>query len=256
MTQTKSVLALLLAIPLLAIVPGVSPAQEPVDIFADPENLKVLPEDISSESLSETMKGFATGLGARCETCHVGEPNTPLETFDFASDEKTMKRKARLMIQMLDEINGDLVPRLDEVERASRVSVRCVTCHRGQTKPNMIEDVLNQQLADNGLDAALAEYKSLRDEFYGSHSYDFSEYVLPMYTQELAEKGLTTAAIELARTNAENYPDSYYTAFVLGELYAATEQNELAISSFTRAIELNPGAERFLGPKLQRLRGN
>ena len=255
MTRTKPLLVLQLSL-LVTILPEVTPAQERVDIYADPENLKVLPEDISSHDLSETMKGFAMGLGARCETCHVGEPNTPLETFDFTSDEKPMKQKARLMIQMLDEINGDLMPRLEEVEKASRVSVRCVTCHRGQSKPNMIEDVLNQQLPDNGLEAALAEYKNLRDEFYGSHSYDFSEYVLPMYTQELAAKGLTKAAIALAKTNAEHFPDSYYTAFVLGELYAATMQTEFAIASFTRAIELNPGAERFLGPKLEKLQGN
>ena len=142
MSFTKTLLPLI-----LILIPFTTLAQERVDVFADPENLKVLPKDISSDELSTTMRGFAMGLGVRCETCHVGEPNTPLHTFDFASDEKPMKQKARLMIKMVNEINGELVPRLDDVEKAKRVSVRCMTCHRGQPQPKLIEDVMDHQLA-------------------------------------------------------------------------------------------------------------
>ncbi len=115
MSFTKALLVLTLRlIPFTTL-----PQQQRVDVFADPENLKVLPKDISSEDLSATMRGFAMGLGVRCETCRVGEPNTPLHTFDFPSDEKPMKQKARLMIKMVNEINGELVPRLDDVEKAN-----------------------------------------------------------------------------------------------------------------------------------------
>ena len=228
--------------------------QERVDIFADPENLEVLPKDISSVELSATMRSFAMGLGVRCETCHVGEPNTPLHTFDFPSDEKPMKQKARLMIEMVNEINGTLVPRLNDVEEASRVMVRCMTCHRGQSQPYLIEDVLDQQLADGGVDTALSEYEKLREEYYGSHSYDFSEFVLPMYAQGLAGNGQTDAAIAIAELNRHYFPESYYTAFVLAELYASTEQVEFAIERYTRALELNPRAERAIVPKLEALR--
>ncbi len=226
------------------------------DIYADPENLKVLPENISSKDLSHTMKGFAMGLGARCETCHVGEPNTPLDTFDFASDEKAMKRKARVMIKMVQEINDIYVPRLDKIEVAQHVEVRCITCHRGQQQPKLIEDVLDEQLAENGLEATLNKYAELREAFYGSHSYDFSEFTLPMYVQELADKEKIPEAIALTKINASHFPDSYYTFFVLGELYKTSSQSELAIESYTRAIELNPRAKRFLEPKIAELRGN
>ena len=57
------------------------------------------------------------GLGTRCGTCHVGEPNISLITFDSPSDEKPSKQKARLMGEMVTEINGSLVPRLDDVEK-------------------------------------------------------------------------------------------------------------------------------------------
>jgi len=226
------------------------------DIYADPENLKVLPQNISSQDLSNTMKGFAMGLGARCETCHVGEPNTPLDTFDFASDEKAMKRKARVMIKMVQEINDTYVPRLDEIEASQRVEVRCVTCHRGQQQPKLIEDVLDEQLAENGLEATLNKYAELREAFYGSHSYDFSEFTLPMYVQELADKKKIPEAIALTKINASHFPDSYYTFFVLAELYKTSSQTDLAIESYTRAIELNPRAERFLGTKIAEVRAD
>lgn len=230
--------------------------QKRVDVFADPENLKVLPEDISSEDLSATMRGFAMGLGVRCETCHVGEPNTPLHTFDFASDEKPMKQKARLMLEMVSEINSNLVPRLDDIEQAKRVDVRCMTCHRGQPQPKLIEDVLDQQLADNGVDAAIEEYENLRERYYGSHSYDFSEYVLPMYTKSLAATDQPDAAIAIAEVNAKYFPESSYTAFVLGDLYAAAGQTDLAIRNYTRSMELNPRAEPRIRPMIEALKGD
>ncbi len=251
MKSTKP-LFLIIAILLSA----VSSAQQAKnDIYADPENLKVLPENISSINLSNTMKGFALGLGARCETCHVGEPNTALDTFDFASDEKAMKRKARLMIKMVQEINDTFVPRLDEIEESQRVEVRCVTCHRGQQQPKLIEDVLDEQLAQNGLDAAINKYAELRENFYGSHSYDFSEFTLPMYAQGLADGEKAQEAIAMTKINAGHFPDSYYTFFVLAELYKNTGQTEPAIENYVKAIELNPRAKPFLKTKIAELSG-
>ncbi|MCZ6854096.1 MAG: c-type cytochrome, partial [Gammaproteobacteria bacterium] len=236
------------------LIPAFTFAQETQkDIYANPENLQVLPEDVSSADLGNTMKGFALGLGARCETCHVGEPNTPLHTFDFASDEKAMKRKARVMIKMVLEINDTYVHRLNEIEDSQRVEVRCVTCHRGQQQPKLIEDVLDHQLAQSGLDATLKKYAELRENFYGSHSYDFSEFTLPMYVQELAKKEKLPEAIALSKVNAEHFPDSYYTFFVLAELYSASGQTEQAIESYSMALELNPRAKPFLDAKIVEL---
>ncbi len=226
-----------------------------VDVFADPENLQVLPEDISSAELGATMRGFAMGLGLRCENCHVGEAGAPLDTFDFASDEKAMKLKARLMLEMVHEINSALVPRLDDVEPDQRVEVQCVTCHRGLPQPMLIEDVLAQRIAEDGIDAAVDEYRHLRERYYGTHSYDFSEFVLPMFAQSLFATQQADAAIALAELNAEYYPDSYYTAFTLGELYFATERAAEALASYERAIEINPRAAGMLAPRIEALSG-
>jgi len=229
---------------------GVNAQEEKRDIYANPQNLKALPSEISSEELSDTMRGFALGLGVRCETCHVGESGQPLHTFDFESDEKEMKRKARVMIAMLADINSDYVPQLNKIDDADRVDVRCVTCHRGRPQPKLIEDELDEQLAAGGLDAALAHYTELRENYFGSHSYDFSEFTLPMYAQQLAAREQVTAAIAMLQLNVPNFPVSYYTQFVLGELNSAAGNDDAALDAYTRAIELNPRAARFLQAKI------
>jgi tetratricopeptide (TPR) repeat protein len=213
-----------------------------------------LPKEISSKELSDTMKGFALGLGVRCETCHVGEAGKPLDTFDFDSDDKAMKRKARIMVQMLADVNSVYVPQLNEIEDAKRVEVRCVTCHRGRPQPKLIEDELDEQLADAGVEAALARYAELRENFYGSHSYDFSEFTLPMYVQQLAAREQLDVAITVLQLNVENFPQSYYTQFVLAELNSAADNTAAAIVAYTKAMELNPRAAPFLEAKIAALK--
>jgi len=237
-----------LALPTAAI--GQSPKK---DVFANPQNLRVLPKDISSKELSQTMRGFATGLGVRCESCHVGEAGQPLDTFDFESDEKAMKQKARVMLQMVAAINNEHIASLNEIEKSEHVPVRCVTCHRGRPQPKLIEDVLDEQLANGGLETAVETYSKLRTEFYGSHSYDFSEFSLPMYAQALAGRAETDAAVEFAKINVRHFPESYYSFFVLAELYSATGQKAAAIEGYERAAELNPRARPFLEGRIAAL---
>ncbi len=50
--------------------------------------------------------------------------------------------------------------------------------------------------------------------------------------------------------NTEHFPESYYSHFVLAELYKSTEQNEAAIKSYRRAAELNPRAKQFLDARI------
>ncbi len=248
----KPITLLISAIVLL--LPAAAAGQGPQkDVFANPQNLKVLSKDINSKELGDTMKGFAMGLGLRCESCHVGEAGQPLDTFDFASDEKTMKQKARQMMNMVAAINSEHVASLNEIEESEFVEVRCVTCHRGRPKPKLIQDVLDEQLAAGGADAAVETYNKLRAEFYGSHSYDFSEMSLPMYAQVLASRGQIDAAVTFVQANTQNFPESYYSFFLLAELYSATGQKAAAIEGYQRAAELNPRARPFIEGKIAAL---
>jgi hypothetical protein len=94
--------------------------------------LKVFPKDISRADLLFNMKFFSQSLGVRCTYCHVGEEGKPLSTFDFASDAKDKKLRARKMLAMAHRINSE---NFDDAEDPGVLKVTCFTCHRGSTKP-------------------------------------------------------------------------------------------------------------------------
>ena len=130
-------LAALLALLALAGLGELASAQgDGPDVFANPKNLQVLPKDIDSQTLRGMMVGAAQGLGVRCWACHVGEEGQDLSTFNFASDEKPMKAIAREMMRMTMQINEKHMPAVAKLQgEAEAERVRCVTCHRGETKP-------------------------------------------------------------------------------------------------------------------------
>ena len=113
------------------------------------KNLQVLPPDISRPQLIATMRVFATGLGVRCNHCHVVTATEPEEQLDFPSDAKEEKRVARVMLQMVMQINDGWMDRVelaeghdveasaDEPFDPAALRVSCWTCHRGHTEPEM-----------------------------------------------------------------------------------------------------------------------
>jgi hypothetical protein len=235
---------------LLALITSPGAAQFPPDSFT---NLQVLPETIAPRELVATMRGFALGLGVRCHFCHVGEEGIPLSQFDFASDEKATKAKAREMLQMVKDINTKYLAALTD-RPEPHVTVQCATCHRGQSRPLMLEDVLRQTIAQHGLDSAKAEYRSLRETYYGSYTYDFSELTLNLMAQSLADQQEIDNAIGMLELNEEFYPESAGVQFLMGEAYRAKGDREQAITRFERALELNP-TFRQAQRRLDELRG-
>ena len=81
-----------------------------------PQNLKVLKPDVN---IRQVMGSFTSGLGVRCDYCHVQG--------DFASDENPKKEIARHMITMTQQINGNF--------SEGKLRVSCYTCHRGEPEP-------------------------------------------------------------------------------------------------------------------------
>jgi len=190
----------------LAVPPDAALAQFPPDSFT---NLKVLPEDIDSRELVNLMASFTRALGVRCSTCHVGEEGQPLASYDFADDDKLMKRKARVMLRMVEHINTEHLADLEErVE--PRVRVECATCHRGTREPRMLQDILLAAYEDGGLDATLATYDSLREEYYGRYTYDFGTVPLSDVAGQLFQRGQVADAVRLYEKNVELFPESIF----------------------------------------------
>ena len=205
-------------------------------------NLQVLPKDASRADVVAVMRGFAGALGVRCNHCHVGENAATLENFDFASDDKDTKQIARGMMRMTSEINGRLIP---AAGISKPLEVRCITCHRGVTKPEQLLDILTRTAEQRSAAAALEEYRELRQKYYGRGGYDFGAPTLNMLAEGFARRKNVAAAVEVQEFNVKVNPDIATSYGLLGDLYLAKGDRAAARSAFERAVALDPSSAFF-----------
>jgi hypothetical protein len=104
------------------------------------KNLKILPKDISHESLDKIMHGFNDALGVKCGFCHARSKDTANHHPDFASDEKPEKKIARSMMKMTVKINKKFFEAKHAFIGDSTLTVTCVTCHHGNEHPEGLKE--------------------------------------------------------------------------------------------------------------------
>ncbi len=218
---------------------GASPGELGAQIPDEFTNLKVLPQDIEQRQLMNAMRSFAVGLGVRCEYCHVGEPGAPLRTFDFASDEKEAKIKTRDMMRMVRAINSQHLTELDQRSEPT-VDVQCATCHHGQSRPITLQRALIEAYGETGIEGAVRQYRTLRDRYYGTWTYDFSEQQLVGAAQQIVSRGSPDDGLALLELNLEFFPQSSTTVFTQGEFYLVQGDTTTALSKYRAALELDP----------------
>ena len=213
--------------------------QASAGLFDDPKNLKILPEDTSAEQLRQMMRGISQGTGNRCSACHVGEVEADLSTYDFSLDDKEKKAKARKMIKMVQDINASLASAFPDADEPL-VAVTCATCHRGQSKPEMIEDVLMQALHEDGLDQAMVRYRELRDRYYGGYTFDFSERMLMRIAEDLGAQEELDAAKGFVNLNLEYFPESSRSYVLRAQILAEQGDIEAARQDYETALGMEP----------------
>ncbi len=221
----------------------------------EPNNIQVLPAEAKGQVLGQIMRGYTEALGVRCEFCHVGQGN--LANFDFESDDKPTKEKARIMYEMVQAINTTHLDKLTElgVPASSRVEVTCVTCHRGNSRPVMLGDVLARTIDSAGVDQAVAQYQRLRQQAYGGFTWDFSTRTLAALSQRLAGEGKSAAAIRMAQLELEANGESVQGLLALGSAQAQAGNRAEAIATMERALALAPEQQkRFIRQQIERLR--
>ncbi len=266
METTTLARSVTLAAVLLLGATAVAPAQE----FQWPdeaENLEVLPDTLGSDGLRRTMQHFTDALGVQCSFCHEGEEGAPLSEYEFASDENDHKQTARTMLRMVEAINSEHLEKLEhdhEGEAGAHAGftlppdreVNCVTCHRGTEHPAMIEDVLARVIERDGVGAAVERYEELREQHYGSYAYDFTVGPLSELARDLATRGQTDAAVRMAELEVKHHRDNYRARFVLAQMLDRAGDQQAAVESMKRALDLAPeDARPFLRRQLKRIRG-
>ncbi len=218
------------------------------------KNLQVLPKDISEEALHDTMRGFAGALGVRCLACHVGDETKPMQTWNWASDDKPEKATARVMMKMTQDLNSKWITQVKLKAGEERVQVACATCHHGKMQPRSLQDVLTGTMADKGVDGAVARYRELRDKYYGRDAFDFGEQPLNQMAERLANDKKMADALTLLNLNAEMNPKSGRVQMMIGETQLAAGAKDKAIEAYRKAVELDPKNERAKR-KLDELQG-
>lgn len=197
-------------------------------------NLQVLPKDIAKHDLEQTMRGFAFALGVRCNHCHVQQPD---QSMNFAADDKPTKKTARVMLQMVANINQNY---LSQVQR-NGVRVECVTCHRGLTTPRPLQALLAEKIDKEGIDAGLSLYNDLRGRYYGTGQYDFGETPLNRLTEDLLARSKNREAVTVMELNFKaNHPDSVWSFHMLAMAHQANGQLKEAITDYKNALVQHP----------------
>jgi len=99
------------------------------DVFKDVQVLK----GISVNEFMGTMGFFAASLSLNCTDCHISESSGDWARY---ADDTPLKRTARRMIVMVNNINKD--------NFGGRRAVTCYACHRGAIFPKVIPNLADQ----------------------------------------------------------------------------------------------------------------
>jgi hypothetical protein len=103
--------------------------------YPAPTNLQVLPKTLTGQQVHDLMEQWEQQTGMKCGTCHASDPTKlgpngkPMR--NYPDDSKNEKQSARIMYQMMEEINAKWLTRSTEFGD----HVDCGTCHRGHQTP-------------------------------------------------------------------------------------------------------------------------
>ena len=205
---------------------------------AAPTNLQVLPKDMAGPQVVQIMQAFAAALGVQCAYCHVTAAG-PGTMNDFASDVKPPKKTARVMMLMARDVNAKLGMELGR-PAAEVTQVQCVTCHRGLPVPKQLVDIVADTATKQNVAAAIAQYRDLRKQFYGSASYDFSDYTLFTAAQRAIAAMKPDEALSYLQVNVELNPNSARSYQQMSVAYQRKMDTPNAITMLEKAVELDP----------------
>ncbi len=108
---------------------------------------------------------------------------------------------------------------------------------RGQ-QPNRLSDLLSRTIKSSGIDAAVGQYRTLRDQ--GFPGVRESESDTNRLGYELLGRDEKEGAIQVLQLNGETHRTSANVYDSLGEAYLAAGNKALAVENYRRALAIDP----------------
>lgn len=100
-------------------------------------------------------------------------------------------------------------------------------------------------MAEGGPEAAIEEYEALREEYYGSYTYNFTEFTLTSLAESAARQD-PDGSLQVLDYNLTHYPESSYTYVMKAQIQANLHQDfDAAIESLRNAQRVDPEQPRF-----------
>jgi hypothetical protein len=117
------------------------------------------------------------------------------------------------------------------------VATRSTSRPSADHRTTRLVDVISQTINSKGIDAGVAQYRSLRERGFPGLPESFSDTNNLGY--QFLRKRDNRAAIQIFRLNVETHPKSSNAYDSLGEAYAAAGNKDLAIENYRKALALN-----------------
>lgn len=186
------------------------------------------------------MPSIARGLGVECAYCHAGPRGAQRPGFQPSGSAKPPSKLeiAKAMIAMTNDLNV-AIQKATGKPPSEATQVTCITCHRGVTIPGQLSDIIAKTAFEKGPDAAIAQYRDLRERYYGGAAYDFREDALLEAGQKLI-RVKPALAIPILQLNLEFYPKSVSTYAQMAFAYTRSLDDESAITVLEKALEIEP----------------
>ncbi len=111
---------------------------------------------------------------------------------------------------------------------------------------------MEKTLAEKGLDAALAQYRQLKQQQPEAYNFDIGQ--LNLLGHRLLQQRKMAEALAVFQANAEAYPESADVWDDLADAYAASGQRERAVEASKKSLSIEPNGTEAL-ELLRRLEG-